>query len=143
MASANDLIVLFIGLEVLSVAAYVLAAMHSRRLSSQEAGMKYFVLGAFSSAFLLYGIALTYGATGSTNLAKIQAFLSDDVIIHNGLLLAGLALHAGRARASRSRPPRSTSGRPTCTRARRHRWSPSWRRWSRRPGSPGCCGCSS
>jgi len=91
MASANDLIVLFIGLEVLSVAVYVLAAMHSRRLSSLEAGLKYFVLGAFSSAFLLYGIALTYGATGSTNLATIQTFLSDTVITQNGLLLAGLA----------------------------------------------------
>ena len=76
MASANDLIVMFIGLEILSVSAYVLAAMHSTRVSSQEAGMKYFVLGAFSSAFLLYGIAMTYGATGSTNLATIQAFLS-------------------------------------------------------------------
>ena len=57
MAGANDLIVLFLGLEALSIAAYVLAAMHLRRFQSQEAGMKYFVLGAFSSAFLLYGIA--------------------------------------------------------------------------------------
>lgn len=92
MASANDLIVLFVGLEILSLAAYVLASMHSRRVSSQEAGLKYFVLGAFSSAFLLYGIALTYGATGSTNLVRIQAFLSEQVLIENGLLLAGFAL---------------------------------------------------
>jgi len=92
MASANDLIVLFLGLEILSVAAYVLAAMHSRRISSQEAGLKYFVLGAFSSAFLLYGIALTYGATGSTNLVRIQEFLSQQVLTDNGLLLAGFAL---------------------------------------------------
>ena len=91
MASANDLIVLFVGLEILSVAVYVLAAMHSKRVSSQEAGMKYFVLGAFASAFLLYGIALTYGATGSTNLVHIQAFLSETVLTQNGLLLAGLA----------------------------------------------------
>lgn len=91
MASANDLIVLFVGLEILSVAAYVLAAMHARRSSSQEAGLKYFVLGAFASAFLLYGIALTYGATGSTNLIKIQTFLSEFVITQNGLLLAGMA----------------------------------------------------
>jgi NADH-quinone oxidoreductase subunit N len=91
MASANDLVVLFIGLEILSVAAYVLAAMHSRRISSQEAGLKYFVLGAFSSAFLLYGIALTYGATGSTSLVKIQAYLSENVITQNGLLLGGIA----------------------------------------------------
>lgn len=92
MASANDLIVMFIGLEILSVAAYVLAAMHNRRVSSQEAGLKYFVLGAFASAFLLYGIAMTYGATGSTNLVRIQAFLSETVITQNGLLMAGMAL---------------------------------------------------
>jgi NADH-quinone oxidoreductase subunit N len=91
MASANDLIVLFIGLEILSVPVYVLAAMHARRVSSQEAGLKYFVLGAFSSAFLLYGIALTYGATGSTNLTQIQRFLSETVITQDALLLGGLA----------------------------------------------------
>jgi NADH-quinone oxidoreductase subunit N len=91
MASANDLIVMFLGLEILSVSVYVLAAMHSGRVSSQEAGMKYFVLGAFSSAFLLYGIAFVYGATGTTNLAGIQTFLADEVVTQNGLLLAGLA----------------------------------------------------
>lgn len=91
MASANDLIVMFIGIEILSVAVYVMAAMHSRRVSSQEAGLKYFVLGAFSSAFLLYGIALIYGATGTTNLAGIQQFLADTVLTQNGLLLAGFA----------------------------------------------------
>lgn len=74
MAAANDLIVLFLGLEILSIAAYVLAAMHLRRTESQEAGMKYFILGAFSSAFFLYGIALVYGSTGSTNLSHIVAF---------------------------------------------------------------------
>ncbi|MFN8050212.1 MAG: NADH-quinone oxidoreductase subunit N [Acidimicrobiales bacterium] len=92
MASANDLIVLFIGLEILSISAYVMAAMHSRRLSSQEAGLKYFVLGAFASAFLLYGIALVYGAIGSTNLMTIQQFLSDHIILKDGLLIAGLGL---------------------------------------------------
>ncbi len=74
MASANDLIVMFLGLEILSIAAYVLAAMHLRRARSQEAGMKYFVLGAFSSAFFLYGIALIYGSTGTTNLGRISQF---------------------------------------------------------------------
>lgn len=92
LSSANDLIVLFIGLEILSIASYVLAAMHLRRRSSQEAGLKYFVLGAFSSAFLLYGIAFIYGATGSTSLLKIQAYLSTHVITRDGFLLTGLAL---------------------------------------------------
>jgi NADH-quinone oxidoreductase subunit N len=92
MASANDLIVMFLGLEILSIAVYVLAAMHLRKITSQEAGVKYFVLGAFSSAFFLYGIALTYGGTGSTNLVDISAFLSETVLTHTGLVLAGLAL---------------------------------------------------
>ncbi|MEO0493675.1 MAG: NADH-quinone oxidoreductase subunit N [Actinomycetota bacterium] len=92
MASANDLIVLFLALETLSIAVYVMAAMHMRRSESQEAGLKYFVLGAFSSAFLLYGIALTYGATGSTNLIVIADFLEQNRLIEDGLLMAGMAL---------------------------------------------------
>ena len=92
MASANDLIVLFLGLEILSIALYVLAGFHGGRAESQEAAMKYFVLGAFSSALLLYGIALVYGATGSTNLPKIATYLAGTVVVGNGVLLAGMAL---------------------------------------------------
>ncbi len=92
MAGANDLIVLFLGLETLSIAVYVMAAMHVKRSESQEAGLKYFVLGAFSSAFLLYGIAMVYGATGSTNLIDIRIFLDDTVLVSDGLLMAGFAL---------------------------------------------------
>ena len=92
MASANDLIVLFLGLEVLSIAVYVLAAMHLRRIESQEAAIKYFVLGAFSSAFLLYGIALIYGATGATSLIRIKAHLASTVLVEDAMLLAGFAL---------------------------------------------------
>jgi len=92
MAMSNDLIVLFIGLETLSIAVYVLAGMNLRRVQSQESGLKYFVLGAFSSAFLLYGIAMLYGATGSTNFVDIREFMSAVVPIHNGLLLLGLVL---------------------------------------------------
>jgi len=92
MASANGLIVLFLGLETLSIAVYVLAAMHSKRLESQEAGLKYFVLGAFSSAFLLYGIAFVYGATGSTNLIAIRSFLDSTTLTDDALLLAGFAM---------------------------------------------------
>ncbi len=92
MASANGLIVLFLGLEALSIAVYVLAAMHSKRLESQEAGLKYFVLGAFSSAFLLYGIAFVYGATGSTNLIEIRTFLDSTTLTDDAMLMAGFAL---------------------------------------------------
>jgi NADH-quinone oxidoreductase subunit N len=92
MAMANDLVVLFLGLEVLSIALYVLAGYHLRRAESSESALKYFVLGAFSSAFLLYGIALVYGATGSTNLGAIAEFLEGNVLTEDGLLLAGFAL---------------------------------------------------
>jgi NADH-quinone oxidoreductase subunit N len=92
MAQANDLIVLFLGLEVLSIAVYVLAAIHRRRVTSQEAGIKYFVLGAFSSAFFLYGIAMIYGGTGTTNLVDILELFSTNVLTDDGLVLAGLAL---------------------------------------------------
>ncbi|MHB1509503.1 MAG: NADH-quinone oxidoreductase subunit N [Acidimicrobiales bacterium] len=92
MASANDLIVIFLGLEIMSIPLYVLAGFDHRRQESGEASMKYFVLGAFSSAIFVYGIALTYGATGSTNLAEIASFLANNVLTSNALLLAGLGL---------------------------------------------------
>jgi len=91
MGAANDLIVVFLGLEVLSLALYVLTAYHRRRTQSAEAGMKYFLLGAFSSAFFLYGVALVYGATGSTSLPTIATFLATHVLQSNGVLLAGIA----------------------------------------------------
>ena len=94
MGAANDLIVLFLGLETLSLAFYVLAASNRRRTKSQESGMKYFILGGFSSAFFLYGIALVYGATGSTNLGEIVAAFDNTIPVdrNEALLLAGIAL---------------------------------------------------
>jgi NADH-quinone oxidoreductase subunit N len=92
MAMANDLIIVFLGLEILSIALYVLTAFNHRRAASGEAALKYFILGGFSSAIFVYGIALTYGATGSTNLTQIADFLSKNVVLTNGLLLAGLGL---------------------------------------------------
>ncbi len=92
MGVANDLIVVFLGLEILSIALYVLAAFNSRRAESGEAALKYFVLGGFSSAVFVYGIALVYGATGTSNLPQIADYLARNVALHDGLLLAGLAL---------------------------------------------------
>lgn len=92
MAMANDLIVVFIGLETLSIAVYVLAAIHLKRIQSQEAGLKYFVLGGFSSAFFLYGVAMVYGATGTTNLVRIKDILATSLATRNALLLMGLAM---------------------------------------------------
>jgi NADH-quinone oxidoreductase subunit N len=92
MAESNDLIVIFLGLEIMSIALYVLAALNPRRSESGEASLKYFVLGAFSSAIFVYGIALTYGATGTSNLPQIADYLARNILLHDGLLLAGLAL---------------------------------------------------
>ncbi|MDQ1505182.1 MAG: NADH-quinone oxidoreductase subunit, partial [Actinomycetota bacterium] len=92
MTSANDLIVVFLALEILSIALYVLAAFDRKRLESGEAGLKYFVLGAFSSAVLLYGVAMVYGATGTTSLTAIADFLAQNTLFSSGLLLAGFAL---------------------------------------------------
>jgi len=92
MAAANDLLVLFLGLEILSIATYVLAGIHIRRIRSGEAALKYFVLGAFSSAFLLYGIAQVYGATGSTGLDDIHRFFATTALTNDVTLLSGFAL---------------------------------------------------
>jgi NADH-quinone oxidoreductase subunit N len=92
MGAANDLIVIFLGLEIMSIALYVLAAFNHKRAESGEAALKYFVLGAFSSAIFVYGIALTYGATGSSNLPQIADYLSKNVVASNGVLLGGIAL---------------------------------------------------
>lgn len=94
MAASNDMVVLFLGLETLSIALYVLAASHRRRVDSQESGLKYFVLGGFASAFFLYGIALVYGAVGTTNIARSGQLLSQQVFVKgdDALLLAGVAL---------------------------------------------------
>ena len=91
MAAGADLMVIFLGLELMSVAVYVLAGFDRRRARSAEAALKYFLLGAFASGFLLYGIALVYGATGTTNLGMISVQLSV-IRQQSAMLLAGLAM---------------------------------------------------
>ncbi|MEL0075175.1 MAG: NADH-quinone oxidoreductase subunit N, partial [Ilumatobacter sp.] len=93
MGASNDLIVLFLGLETLSLALYVLAA-SERTAAGQEAGMKYFILGGLASAVLLYGIALLYGGARSTNIGEIVAHFQSTVALerNDSLVLAGLAL---------------------------------------------------
>ena len=88
MSLAGDLIVVFVALELLSLPLYVLAGFARPRPESEEAAMKYFLLGAFASSFLVYGIALVFGATGTTNLAGIAGELSGGA----GLLLVGAVL---------------------------------------------------
>ena len=86
MAAAISFLTIFLGLEMLSLALYILCGFVTRRSSSQEAGMKYFLLSSFASAFLLYGIALTYGATGNTSFAGIHSFLISHIAITSSLV---------------------------------------------------------
>jgi NADH-quinone oxidoreductase subunit N len=92
MAASGGTIMLFLGLEIMSIALYVMTAYHRRRTASGEAGLKYFILGSFSSAIFLYGAALSYGATGSTQFADMANFLAANTLASNGVLLAGMVL---------------------------------------------------
>ncbi|MFN8586298.1 MAG: NADH-quinone oxidoreductase subunit N [Candidatus Eisenbacteria bacterium] len=89
MAASNDLVTVFLGLELMSLALYVMVGFRRSQLESNEAALKYFLLGAFASGFLLYGIALLYGATGTSNLALMGAFLADTPLLSNPMLLIG------------------------------------------------------
>jgi len=106
MVAANELIVLFLGLEILSLSLYLLAASNRDREESQESGLKYFILGGFSSAFFLYGVALIFGSTGSTKISGIGEVLSENISIANtdamllvgiGMLLVGLGFKVSAA----------------------------------------------
>lgn len=76
MAAATDLMIVFLGLEIMSIALYIMSAINRNRRTSGEAGVKYFMMGAYASAFFLYGAALVYGSAGSTNLNEIGVALS-------------------------------------------------------------------
>jgi NADH-quinone oxidoreductase subunit N len=92
LAAARDLIIVFLGIELMSIAVYVLVGLNRRRERSAEGAIKYFLLGAFSTAFLLYGIALVYGATGATNFVAIKTNIVRFSLGHDPLLLVGIAL---------------------------------------------------
>ena len=92
MAMANDLLVVFIALEILSLAVYVLTGIRRDDPRATEAAFKYFLLGAFSSAFFLYGIAFTFGLSGSTRLDRVGAFLAAQSMTDNPLILVAIGL---------------------------------------------------
>ncbi|HEX3867551.1 MAG TPA: NADH-quinone oxidoreductase subunit N [Gemmatimonadaceae bacterium] len=92
LAAARDLIIVFLGIELMSISVYALAGINRRSARSAEGALKYFLLGAFSTAFLLYGIALVYGATGTTNLTMIAGRVAVFHLERSPLLLAGVAL---------------------------------------------------
>jgi NADH-quinone oxidoreductase subunit N len=90
LVAAQNLVALFLGLELLSIPLYVLCATEMRRATSLESGLKYLIIGSVGSATLLYGLALIYGATGSTDYAAIATQVSD--VVNDPLLLTGIAL---------------------------------------------------
>src|SRR5579883_2210579 len=97
LVAAQNFMTIFIGIELLSLALYILCGYVARRTSSQESGMKYFLLSSFASAFLLYGLALIYGATGQTQFSAVASFLhahtraSTLLFLGMGLLTVGFA----------------------------------------------------
>jgi NADH-quinone oxidoreductase subunit N len=92
MAGGADLLTIFLGLEIMSISLYVLAGFTRDKVRSNEASLKYFLLGAFVTGFLLYGIALLYGATGTTNLKEIAAFIAENSGLSNTMIVAGTSL---------------------------------------------------
>ena len=92
MAAGTDLIVIFLGLELMSLSLYILVGFLKSRSASNEASLKYLLLGAFATGFLLYGIALIYGSTGTTNLEQVGAMLSRRVESGGLMLYAGMVL---------------------------------------------------
>lgn len=94
MASAGDLIVLYLGLELMALSTYILAGFIRYDVKSNEASLKYFLLGAFSSGFLLYGTALIYGLTGTTDIAKIAGYIAQNSLLENPVLLISMIMFA-------------------------------------------------
>lgn len=92
MASARDLMIVFLGVEIMSIAVYVLAGINRASVRSAEGALKYFLLGAFSTGFLLYGIALIYGATGTTAILDIGSRIVTYQLANNSMLLIGVGL---------------------------------------------------
>ena len=92
LASSTDMIMIFLGIEIVSICLYVLAGIRRNDHRSNEAALKYFLLGAFATGFLLYGMTLVYGSTGSTNLFKIAEVVQNPSAQSNPLLLMGLVL---------------------------------------------------
>ena len=92
MAASANLVMLFIALEVFSISLYILAGFTRDRLASDEAALKYFLLGALASAVFLYGVALVFAATGSTSMYDTAAFLEGSILLRPGILLIGVAL---------------------------------------------------
>src|SRR3954470_5497480 len=103
MVSANNFLVVYVGLELMSLSLYALTALRRDHATSTEAAMKYFVLGALASGFLLYGLSMIYGATGSLDVGTVFKIVGSGQVKHNVLvfglvfIVAGLAFKLGAA----------------------------------------------
>ncbi len=130
MAAGYDIVLLFIGLELMAISTYVLVGFLRRDKRSNEAALKYLLLGAFSSGIFAYGLSLFYGLSGSTNLGEIALRLQQEsrCVPRIRSSYSGAADDGRPACSSRSPQCRSTSGRPTPTKARRPA-SPASCRW--------------
>src|SRR5690606_3625493 len=90
MAGSKDLFMIFLGLELMSICFYVLAGINRKRLMANEASLKYFLLGAFATGFVVYGVALIYGTAGTTSIDTISSRfseLSENILFVGGMLL--------------------------------------------------------
>jgi NADH-quinone oxidoreductase subunit N len=92
LASSTDMIMIFLGIEIVSISLYVLAGIRRNDTKSNEAALKYFLLGAFATGFLLYGMTLIYGSTGSTKLASIANVIGEGDVASEPLLIMGVVL---------------------------------------------------
>ncbi len=102
MSAGNDLVIIFLGLETLSIATYVMAGLRKSDVKSNEAAMKYFILGSLASAFLLYGMALVYGAMGTTNITEIAQNIANPnfpalLLIGGAMLIVGFGFKIAAA----------------------------------------------
>jgi NADH-quinone oxidoreductase subunit N len=92
LVAAGDLVTVFLGLEIASITTYVMAGYRRYDTRANESSLKYFLLGSFATAFLLYGMALVYGSTGTTNIGGISVAIASDKVLHPALLLVGAAM---------------------------------------------------
>lgn len=92
MVTFSNMIMLFLGIEILSISLYILAGSNKTNLASNEAALKYFLMGAFATGFLLFGIALIYGVTGSFNLEAISSFLVKNGVQNSAMMMVGILM---------------------------------------------------
>ena len=140
MPSSRDMLLLFIALELVSAPGFLMAAFRKGDVKSNEAGVKFFIIGVLSTAVMLFGMSLIYGVTGGEDAARRDRRGARSALRRDGdARVRRDPVRGRRASRSRCRRSRSSSGRPTRTKARRCRWPRSSRSPRAWRGSPACC----